>query len=156
MHGLFLGAALAALLLGDHAANKPEIWRECRLYRDLCYGPRPDEKGKRSGQFLDLIMPAKRVAGTDPKKCKRKLWGPQKIKSNPHLSAFNRFALRARSAAERLPPKPQSDPSPSASRRVACHALNRRCSRVSSRKTVCYTCATASESPSAVRRPVGR
>ena len=49
MHGLFLGAALAALLLGDHAANKPEIWRECRLYRDLCYGSRPDEKGKRSG-----------------------------------------------------------------------------------------------------------
>ncbi len=66
MHGLFLGAALAALLLGDHAANKPEIWRECRLYRDLCYGPRPDEKGKRSGQFLDLIMPADGVKAETP------------------------------------------------------------------------------------------
>lgn len=66
MHGLFLGAALAALLLGDHAANKPEIWRECRLYRDLCYGSRPDEKGKRSGQFLDLIMPADGVKAETP------------------------------------------------------------------------------------------
>ena len=34
-------------------------------------------------------------------------------------------------------PQNASDLSPSASRRVACRALNRRCSRVSSRKTDC-------------------
>ena len=66
MHGSFLGVAVAALLLGNPAADKPETWRGCKIYRDVRYGPRPDEKGKRSGQFLDLIMPEGGVKADSP------------------------------------------------------------------------------------------
>lgn len=53
---LIAGVAFAALFFVNTAVAKPEIWRDCKLYKDINYGARPDGKEKRSGQFLDLIM----------------------------------------------------------------------------------------------------